>query len=121
MRELRAGDNIAYLFDREQVTAAYVQGIRNTALAQMAGEWLQQYSQRFFLTVARNYQPIAGADLNTFASHDDSVLFEDKAALLEYLPRLAQASVGFVWVVLATADVQAAARAAMVPADSSED
>jgi hypothetical protein len=64
MRELQPGDDSAYLFDREQVTRAYIQGIRNAVLAQMAGEWLQQYTQRFFLTMARDYQPIAGIELH---------------------------------------------------------
>jgi hypothetical protein len=118
MRELRAGDNIVYLFDRDHVTAAELDKIDNTVLKRMASEWRQQYTHRFFVTVARNYQPIAGTALNTFDSHDDSVLFADKAALLEHLPRLAQVTGGFIWVVLATQDVEVAVRAVIAPNES---
>jgi hypothetical protein len=115
MRELRPGDNIVYLFDRDHVTEAELDKIENAVLKRMATEWRQQYTHRFFATVARNYQPIAGTALNTFDSHDDSVLFADKAALLEYLPRLARHTPGFIWVVLATEDVEHAVRAVIAP------
>lgn len=115
MRELRAGDNIVYLFDRDYVTEAELDKIDNIVLKRMASEWRQQYTHRFFVTVARNYQPIAGTALNTFDSHDDSVLFADKAALLEYLPRLAECTVGFIWLVLTTQDVEVAVRAVIAP------
>jgi hypothetical protein len=117
MRELRPGDNIVYLFDRERVTDAEVDKIANPVLKQMAADWRQQYTHRFFLTVARNYQPIPGTSMNTFASHDDSVLFIDKATLLENLPRLGQfaGGAGFVWVLFATRDIEDAARAVLEP------
>jgi hypothetical protein len=115
MRELRPGDNIVYLFDRDHVTEAELEKIDNAVLKRMASEWRQQYTHRFFATVARNYQPIAGTALNTFDSHDDSVLFADKAALLEYLPRLAGYTAGFIWVVLATRDIDDAVRAVIAP------
>jgi len=115
MRELRPGDNILYLFDREQVSERELETIENAVLKRMATEWRQQYTHRFFATVARNYQPIAGTALNTFESHDDSVLFADRAALLEYLPRLAGFSAGFIWVILATPDVEEAVRAVIAP------
>lgn len=118
MRELRAGDNIVYLFDRDQVTEAELDKIENSVLKRMATEWRQQYTHRFFATVARNYQPIAGSALNTFDSHDDSVLFADKAALLEHLPRLARYTAGFIWVVLATQDVEHAVRAVIAPSQA---
>ena len=120
MRELRPGDNIVYLFDRETVTDSDVEKVRNSVLKRMASEWLQQYTQRFFLTVARNYQPIAGTELNTFDGHDDSVLFQDKAALLALLPRMASAWQGFIWVILATSDVCDAARAVIGPDESGQ-
>ena len=115
MRELRPGDNIVYLFDRETVTHSDVEKVRNSVLKRMASEWLQQYTQRFFLTVARNYQPIAGTELNTFDWHDDSVLFQDKTALLALLPRMVSAWPGYIWVILATGDVRDAAREAIGP------
>lgn len=115
MRELRPGDNIVYLFDRERVTEAEVDKIDNPVLKRMAGEWRQQYTHRFFLTIARNYQPIPGTTMNTFESHDDSVLFVDKATLVENLPRLSQFAGGFVWVVFATRDIEDAARAVLEP------
>ncbi len=113
MRELRPGDHIVYLFDRERVTQADLAEMRNSVLTQMAADWLQQYAHRFFLTVARNYQPIAGTNLHTFDSHDNSVLFLDKNALIEYLPRLSQVTSGFIWVILATEDIQDATRLAV--------
>jgi hypothetical protein len=116
MRELQRGDNILYLFDRDSVTEVELESIQNSVLKRMASEWRQQYTHRFFLTVARNYQPIAGTALNTFESHDDSVLFADKAALLEYLPQLARHAAGFVWVVLTARDIQDAVRTAIEPA-----
>ena len=115
MRELRPGDNIVYLFDRERVTDTEVDKIDNPVLKSMAGEWRQQYTHRFFLTIARNYQPIPGTALNTFESHDDSVLFADKATLVEYLPRLSQFASGYIWVVFATRDIEEAARAVLEP------
>jgi len=118
MRELRPGDNIVYLFDRETVTDSDVEDVHNSVLKRMASEWLQQYTQRFFLTVARNYQPIAGTELNTFDSHDDSVLFQDKAALLAMLPRMSSAWQGFIWVILATSDVRDAAHAVIEPEET---
>ena len=118
MRELRPGDNIVYLFDRETVTDSDVEDVHNSVLKRMASEWLQQYTQRFFLTVARNYQPIAGTELNTFDSHDDSVLFQDKAALLAMLPRMSSAWQGFIWVILATSDVGDAAHAVIEPEET---
>jgi hypothetical protein len=111
VRELRPGDNIIYLLDRDHVTETELEKIQNPALKQMAGDWRRQYEHRFFVTVARNYQPIAGSAMNTFESHDNSVLFLDKAALLEHLPRLERFASGFIWVVLATEDVQDAVRA----------
>jgi hypothetical protein len=116
-RELHPGDNIVYLFDREHVGHAELANIQNQALTHMAAQWLDQYSHRFFLTVARNYQPVAGTKLHTFASHDDSVLFLDQAALLEQLPTLTRATAGCTWVMLATEDVVDAFRAAMGLAD----
>jgi len=115
MRELQPGDNIVYLFDRERVTETEIDKINNSVLQRMATEWRQQYTHRFFVTVARNYQPIPGTDLNTFESHDDSVLFQDKAALVAYLPQLARFAGGFIWVVFATQDVTDAARAVVEP------
>jgi hypothetical protein len=115
MRELRPGDNIVYLFDRERVSGTEVDKIENPVLKRMAGEWLQQYTHRFFVTVARNYQPIAGTAMNTFESHDDSVLFADQAALLEYLPRLNRFAGGFIWVVFAAKDIEQAVRAVVEP------
>jgi hypothetical protein len=115
VRELRPGDNIVYLFDRERVGHGDLAKIQNSVLTWMAAAWLDQYTQRFFLTVARNYQPIAGTNLHTFASHDDSVVFQDKTALLEYLPKLSRATAGMTWVVLATEDIVDAFRAAMAP------
>jgi hypothetical protein len=117
VRELQPGDNIVYLFDRERVGHADLAKIQNRALTQMAAEWLDQYTHRFFLTVARNYQPIAGTGLHTFASHDDSVLFLDKTALLEQLPKLSQAAAGCMWVVLATDDVIDVFRTATAPGE----
>jgi hypothetical protein len=114
VRELQPGDNIVYLFDRERVGHADLAKIQNRALTQMAAEWLDQYTHRFFLTVARNYQPLAGTTLHTFASHDDSVLFLDKTTLLDSLPKLSQAAAGCMWVVLATDDVIDVCRAAVV-------
>jgi len=114
MQELQPGDHIVYLFDRERVTHAELETMRNRVLTRMAAEWLEQYSHRFFLTVARNYQPIAGTDLHTFDSHDDSVLFLDKDAFIEHLPKLSRATGGCIWVVLATEDIQAAARRAVI-------
>jgi hypothetical protein len=115
MRELRPGDSIVYLFDRDHVSEADLETIDNTVLKRMAQEWRRQYAHRFFATVARNYQPIAGTGLNTFDSHDDSVLFADKTALLEHLPRLASSTPGFIWVILATRDVEDAVRAVILP------
>jgi len=115
MRELRPGDNIVYLFDRDRVSDTEVDKLENPVLKRMASEWRQQYTHRFFATVARNYQPIAGTAMNTFESHDDSVLFADKAALLEYLPRLDRFASGFIWVVFATQDIQEAVRAVVEP------
>lgn len=109
-RELQPGDNIVYLFDRERVTPALLATIRNSALTRMGSEWLQQYTHRFFLTVARNYQPLAGTELHTFDSHDDSVLFMDKSAYVEYLPELSRVTAGCIWVVMATEDIQDATR-----------
>ena len=114
MQELRPGDHIIYLFDRERVTHADLEKMRNPVLTRMAAEWLRQYSHRFFLTVARNYQPIAGSDLHTFDSHDDSVLFLDKDAFIAHLPKLSLAAGGCIWVVLATEDIQDAARGAVM-------
>jgi hypothetical protein len=113
-RELRPGDNIVYLFDRERVTPAVLENIRNSILTTMAAEWLQQYTHRFFLTVARNYQPIPGTELHGFDSHDDSVLFLDKNAYVEYLPRLSRVTAGYIWVVMATEDIQDATREALM-------
>lgn len=113
MRELRPGDHIVYLFDRERVTPAVLEQIRNSDLTHMASEWLQQYEHRFFLTVARNYQPIPGTEFHRFDSHDDSVLFLDRNALIEYLPRLSQVTAGYIWVMLTTEDIQNAARRAL--------
>jgi hypothetical protein len=115
VRELQPGDNIVYLFDRERVGHADLGKIHNQALTQMAAEWLEQYPHRFFLTVARNYQPVAGTGLHTFAAHDDSVLFLDKSALLEQLPKLSQAAAGCMWVVVATEDIVDVFRAATAP------
>ena len=115
VREPQPGDNIVYLFDRERVWHDDLAKMRNAALTQMAAEWLQQYPHRFFLTVARNYQPIAGTDLHTFDSHDDSVVFQDKSELLEYLPQLSRVTAGFIWVILATEDIVDAFRAALEP------
>jgi hypothetical protein len=116
MRELQPGDNIVYLFDRDQVSESELDRvIDNAVLKRMASEWQQQYTHRFFCTVARNYQPIAGTALNTFETHDDSVLFADKTAFLEQLPRLARFAGSFIWVVLATKDIEDAVRAAIEP------
>jgi len=112
-RELQPGDNIVYLLDRERVTPTVLETIQNSDLTRMAAEWLQQYPHRFFLTVARNYQPIAGTEFHRFDSHDDSVLFQDKDALVEYLPRLSQVTAGYMWVVMATEDIQESARRAV--------
>jgi hypothetical protein len=117
-RELQPGDNIVYLFDRERVTPALLASIRNDELTRMASEWLQQYTHRFFLTVARNYQPIAGTELHTFASHDDSVLFLDRDAYVECLPQLARLTAGCFWVMLAAEDIQDATRKAVTAPES---
>src|SRR5215469_2871701 len=119
MRELKPGDNIVYLFDRERVTPAVLETIRNSDLTHMAAEWLQLYPHRFFLTVARNYQPIAGTEFHVFDSHDDSVLFLDENALVERLPQLSQVTAGYIWVVLATEEIQEAARRALMGQKSS--
>jgi hypothetical protein len=116
MRELRPGDNIVYLFDRDRMTAADLDKIDNSVLRRMASEWRQQYTHRFFVTVARNFQPLAGTALNTFESHDDSVLFADQAAFLEYLPQLARHAGSFIWVVIATREIEDAVRATIEPA-----
>jgi hypothetical protein len=79
----------------------------------MANAWRREHSARFFITVARNYQPIAGSSLNTFDSHDDSVLFPDKAALLAALPTLSRSTGGSLWVILAKKDVEDGVRAAI--------
>ena len=113
VRPLRAGDDIVYLFDRETVTADVLEGIRNPTLTGMAHAWLRDYAHRFFLTVARNYQPVAGTELHTFASHDDSVLFLDREALVGELPRLAAATVGCFWVMLTEEDVRRTVTAAL--------
>jgi hypothetical protein len=113
MRELQPGDHIVYLFDRERVTPAVLGEIQNEVLTHMAAEWLQQYGHRFFLTVARNYQPIPGTEFHRFDSHDNSVLFQDKSALVEYLPQLSRVTAGYIWVVLATDDIKEAAREAI--------
>ena len=105
-RELRPGDHIVYLFDREAVTEEVLATIQNETLTRMARQWLREYAHRFFLTVARNYQPIAGSSLHRFDTHDDSVLFLDRPTLLAEMPRLAQASGGLFWVVLATDDMR---------------
>ena len=115
MTELRPGDNIVYLFDRDHMAGADVDKIENPVLKRMASEWREQYTHRFFATVARNYQPVAGTAPNTFESHDDSVLFADKAAFLEYLPQLARSAGGFIWVLIATPDIEDAVRAAIEP------
>jgi hypothetical protein len=112
-RELQPGDNIVYLFDRERVTPTLIANIRNSELTRMAAEWLQQYTHRFFLTVARNYQPIAGTELHIFDSHDDSVLFLDRDAYVERLPQLARVTAGYIWVILAAEDIQDATRQAL--------
>ena len=112
-RELMPGDNIVYLFDRERVTPELLANIRNSALTRMASEWLQQYTHRFFLTVARNYQPIAGTEFHSFDSHDDSVLFLDKDAYVDKLPQLARVTAGCFWVMLASEDIQDATRKAV--------
>ena len=113
MRELRAGDHIVYFFDRQRVTHADLAQMRNPTLTSMAAEWLQQYGHRFFLTVARNYQPIAGTELHTFDSHDNSVVFVDENALTEYLPQLVRVTQGYMWVVLATEEIEDAIRTAV--------
>jgi hypothetical protein len=111
--ELRPGDSIVYLLDRTRVTDGNLVDIGDDELARMADEWRAQHHERFFITVARNYQPIAGSELNTFDSHDDSVLFPDKAALLAAMPTLARETGGSVWVILASQDVEDAVRAAI--------
>jgi hypothetical protein len=111
--ELRAGDNLVYLLDRTIVTDDDLADTGDDELVRMANEWRQEHVARFFITVARNYQPIAGSGLNTFDSHDDSVLFPDKAALLAALPALSHGAAGALWVILATPDVEAAVRAAI--------
>jgi hypothetical protein len=117
-RELQPGDNIVYLFDRERVTPTLLANVRNPELTRMASEWLQQYAHRFFLTVARNYQPIAGTEFHSFDSHDDSVLFLDRNAYVESLPQLARVTAGCIWVILATADIQDATREALAAPQS---
>jgi hypothetical protein len=108
-----AGDDIVYLLDRTRVTDEDLAATGDDELVRMANEWRQEHSARFFCTVARNYQPVAGTNLNTFGSHDDSLLFPDKAALLSALPMLARASGGYLWVILATQDVEDTVRAAI--------
>jgi hypothetical protein len=110
---LQPGDNIVYLLDRTHVTAEDLAAMGHDELVRMADEWLKEHPDRFFVTVARNYQPVSGTKLNTFDSHDDSVLFPDKAALLSALPMLARASGGYLWVILATRDVENAVQAAI--------
>src|SRR5260370_35297985 len=97
---LRAGDNLVYLLDRTIVTDDDLAATGNDELMRMADEWRREHSARFFITVAHNYQPIAGSVLNTFVSHDDSVLFPDKAALLAALPTLSHGTGGHLWVIL---------------------
>jgi len=118
VRELRPGDHIVYLFDRERVTPAELAKVRNEVLTRMAREWLEQYPHRFFLTVARNYQPIPGTELHTFATHEDSVLFQDERALLDYLPQLSRVTPGFMWVVVATEHIRRTVGAALEGGDA---
>jgi hypothetical protein len=113
---LHAGDSLVFLLDRTIVTDKDLADTGDDELVRMANEWRQHHSARFFVTVARNYQPIAGSTLNTFDSHDDSVLFPDKAALLAALPTLSRGTGGCLWIILATKDVEDAVRAAITPA-----
>jgi hypothetical protein len=110
MSALRPGDNIVYLLDRSHITDEDLADTGDDELERMATQWRQGYVERFFVTVARNYQPIAGTDLNTFDSHDDSLLFPDKAALLAALPELARLTRGALWIIVATHDVEDAVR-----------
>jgi hypothetical protein len=113
METIKPGDNLVYLLDRTRVTDDDLADIGDGELTRMATEWREQHHERFFVTVARNYQPIPGSDLNTFDSHDDSVLFPDKAALLAAMPALSKGSAGSLWVIVATPDVEDAVRAAI--------
>jgi hypothetical protein len=110
---LRAGDSIVYLLDRTHVTEADIADMGNAVLTQMANEWLKAYPARFFTTVARNYQPIVGSKLNTFDSHDDSVLFHDRPALVAALSTLARSTGGCRWIIVAPPDVQDLMRSAI--------
>lgn len=110
---VRPGDSIVYLLDRATVSEAVLATIRNPVLVGMATQWLREYPHRFFLTIARNYQPIPGTTLHTFDSHDDSVLFLDEAALMGAMPRMASATGPLLWVVLGTEDVRRAVTAAL--------
>jgi hypothetical protein len=112
---LHAADNLVYLLDRTIVTDDDLADSGDDVLVRMANEWRREHSARFFLTIARNYQPIAGSEHNTFDSHDDSVLFPDKAALFAALRTLALGTGGARWIIVAAKDVETAVRAAIKP------
>jgi hypothetical protein len=113
MATVLRGDNLVYLLDRTIVTDHDLAETGDDELMRMGAEWRREHSARFFFTVARNCQPIAGSELNTFDSHDDSVLFLDKAALLGAMPTLSRGTGGSLWLILATKDVESAVRAAI--------
>jgi hypothetical protein len=112
---LHAGDNLVYLLDRTIVTNDDLADSGDDVLVRMANESRRERSARFFLTIARNYQPTAGSALNTFDSHDDSVFVPDKAALLAALRTLALGTGGALWIILAAKYVATALRAAIKP------
>lgn len=110
---VQRGDDFVFLLDREHVTVSDIANTGDDELVRMAHEWLDGYSARFFLTVARNYQPIADSNRNTFDSHDDSVLFPNAAALLAHLPALVRGTPNALWVILARQDIEDTVRAAL--------
>jgi len=108
--ELNIGDNIVFLLDREQVTDEDLADTADAELVRMANEWLREQAARFFITVARQWKPVPDTELNTFASHDDRLVFLDKAALLAAIPELATDTAGALWLILAAPDVERAVR-----------
>ena len=108
--DLKVGDHIVFLLDREKITDEDLADTGDTELQRMAGEWQREHSARFFFTVGRKWQPVPDTEFNTFESHDDSVLFVDKTALLTAMPELVRRTAGAVWLILAAADVEAEIR-----------
>ncbi len=103
----RPGDNVVYLLDRTHVTDADLELTGNSELIRMAKEWLAEYPARFFVTVAHNFQPVPATQLNTFDSHEQAVLFPDRAALSASMPALAGTTPNAVWVIFAPEEIRA--------------